>query len=274
VPGQVELVRDERGGVTVLVDGTPQSHVQPDDPELLVFEYVQHLALVMAAMAPAAPHPLAITHIGGAGLTLARWVEATRPGSPQTVLEPDVALTELVRRELPLPRRHRIRVRAVDGWSGIAALRSGGADVAVLDAYAGGRVPAELTTTTFLADLHRVLRPGGVALLNLADEPGRRYVGRVLASLRAAGFADLLVIATFEVLRGRRFGNTVVAAGMRRLDADGLLAEVRRRVASVAFPTGVRHGAEVDRLMAGARPFTEEDREPSPAPPDLQAWRR
>ena len=106
---RVELVRDERGGVTVLVDGTPQSHVQPDDPELLVFEYVQQFALVLGTRPPAPPQPLAVTHVGGAGLTLPRWVEATRPGSPQIVLEPDVALTELVRAQLPLPRRHRIR---------------------------------------------------------------------------------------------------------------------------------------------------------------------
>ena len=38
----VTLDWDERGGVTVHMDGSPQSHVQPDDPTLLVFEYVQH----------------------------------------------------------------------------------------------------------------------------------------------------------------------------------------------------------------------------------------
>ena len=42
----VTLEWDERGGVTVHMDGSPQSHVQPDDPTLLVFEYVQHLSLI------------------------------------------------------------------------------------------------------------------------------------------------------------------------------------------------------------------------------------
>ncbi len=50
----VSLEWDERGGVTVHMDGSPQSHVQPDDPTLLVFEYVQHLALAIDAMTPAA----------------------------------------------------------------------------------------------------------------------------------------------------------------------------------------------------------------------------
>src|SRR3954471_4764130 len=134
----VSLEWDERGGVTVHMDGSPQSHVQPDDPTLLVFEYVQHLALAIDAL-PAGP--LGVTHVGGAGLTLPRWVEATRPGSPQIVLEPDEALTDLVRREIPLPRRHRIRVRPVDGLTGVRALKDDSADVVVTDAYAGGRVP-------------------------------------------------------------------------------------------------------------------------------------
>ena len=76
--------------VTVERDGHPQSYVDPDDPLLLVFEYVQQFALVLEALRPD-PAPLAVTHVGGAGMTLARWVHRVHPGSPQIVLEPDVA---------------------------------------------------------------------------------------------------------------------------------------------------------------------------------------
>jgi spermidine synthase len=263
---RIVVDRDVHGGVTVVVDGTPQSYVQPDDPLLLVFEYVQHFALVVDALPPG---PLAVTHVGGAGLTFPRWVEATRPGSTQIVLEPDAKLTELVRRELPLPRRHRIRVRAVDGATGMRALADGSADVVVVDAYVQGRVPASLTTVPFLAEVRRVLRTSGVVLVNIADEPRRRFLARVLATVDAAGYADQLVVGTSEVLRGRRFGNCVVVAGASLLDVEAL----RRRVSTMPFPAGVRHGAEVDRMISGARPFTEGDTERSPAPPDLGTWR-
>jgi spermidine synthase len=265
VADRVRLDRDSFGGVTVVVDGTPQSYVQPDDPRLLVFEYVQQFALVVDTLPPG---PLAVTHVGGAGLTFPRWVLATRPGSTQVVLEPDVAVTEVVRRDLPLPRRHRIRVRPVDGVAGVRALRDGSADVVVVDAYAQGRVPADLTTVEFLADVRRVLRPAGVLLLNVADEPRRAYLGRVLATVAAAGYADRLVTGTFEVLRGRRFGNSVVVAGGAPLD----VAAIRRATAAVPFPTGVWHGVAIDRLVRGARPFTEDDAEPSPEPPDPGRW--
>lgn len=258
---------DERGGVTVVMDGSPQSHVQLDDPGLLAFEYVAHLGLVIDTLTSG---PVAVTHVGGAGLTLARYVNHTRPGSPQIVLEPDAALTELVRRELPLPRQHRIRVRPVDGRSGMAGLADASADVVVLDAYAGGQVPPELTATAYLCDVARVLRPDGVALLNLADEPGLRYVARVVASVDATGqFADVALVATHEVLKGKRFGNAVLVAARGHLD----LGAIRRHVARSAFPTGVRSGAELARLVAGARPFTDVDSAPSPPPPDAAGWR-
>jgi len=262
-----DLVPDDRGGVTVMLDGSPQSHVQLDDPELLAFEYVQHFAHVIDTL-PAGL--LAVTHVGGAGLTLARYVNHVRPGSPQIVLEPDAALTELVRRELPLPRRHRIRVRPIDGLTGVGQLADGSADVVVIDAYAGGRVPAELTTTAYLTDVARVVRPDGVVLLNLSDEPGLRYVARVLASLvQTARFRDTALIATHEVLKGKRFGNSVLVAGRGGLDIEAL----RREVARSAFPTGVQSGATLARMVAGARPFTD-DGASSPEPPRLRSWRR
>ena len=248
-----------------MVGGQPQSHVDPADPLSLGFEYVQHLAAVIDTLPEG---PLAVTHIGGAGLTLARYVNALRPGSPQIVLEPDTALTELVRRDLPLPRRHRIRVRAVDGFAGIRGLAPAGADVVVLDAYDAGRVPAELTTVEFLSAVVKVLRPDGVALLNLADEPGLRYVRRVVAGARQA-FGHVALIATHEVLKGRRFGNTVLVASRSHLDVPGL----RREVARMAFPTGLWDGAELGRRCGSAAPWTSIDSSPSPPPPPVKGWR-
>jgi spermidine synthase len=262
--GHVSLVWDEQGGVTVHMDGAPQSYVKPDDPTLLVFEYVQHLALVLDALPEG---PIAVTHVGGGGLTLPRYVEATRPGSPQIVLEPDAALTALVRERVPLPRRHRIRVRPTDGMTGIRALRDATADVVVTDAYASGSVPAELVSCSYATQVARVLEPTGVALWNLADEPGLRWVARVVATV-AAVLPRAALIATHEVLKGRRFGNVVLVASPAALPLDAL----RRDVARAALPTGLRTGSALRRLVAGAVPFGD-DAVPSPPAPDASGWR-
>lgn len=263
---RISLEWDDRGGVTVWVDGSPQSHVQPDDPTVLAFEYVQHLALAVDACSAPAPERLAMTHVGGAGLTLARWVEATRPGSPQIVLEPDAGLTDLVRREIPLPRRHRIRVRPQDGLTGVRALGTDSADVLVTDAYAAGRVPAELSSAAYVHDVARVLKHDGLSLWNLADEPGFRWTARALATI-SRQLPHVAVIGLHEVLKGRRFGNVVAVASAAPLPEERL----RREVARAPIPTGLRFGTELERLLAGARPFDEG--EPSPPPPDARGWR-
>ena len=265
--GQIEFVPDDdgRGGVTVMMDGSPQSHVDLADPGNLGFEYIAHFAAVIDTL-PAGP--LGITHIGGAGLTLARYVNAERPGSPQIVLEPNAELTELVRRELPLPRQHRIRVRPVDGLTGIAQLADASADVVVLDAYAGGRSPCELTTVEFLTDAARVLRPGGTMLLNIADEPNKAFLRRAYAGLVTV-FGHVAIIGTHEVLKGKRFGNTVAVASRAPLD----LAALRRQVAKSSFPTGLREGSQLAREFAGSAAFTLADSSQSPPPPPLKGWR-
>lgn len=264
----IGFVEDSTGGVSVVLDGHPQSYVHPD-PQLLAFEYVQHLAACVDALAPPAPQPLAITHVGGGGLTLPRYVQHTRPNSPQIVLEPEAELTAAVRERLPLPRRHRIRVRAVDGRSGLAALRDAGADVLVLDAFAFGCVPAELTTAEAFAQVTRVLRSTGVFLANLTDEPNRAYLARVAATAHAAGLRHQAALATHDVLKGRRFGNTVLAASAVELP----VAQIRRHLARGPFPSGVLSDADLARRRAGARPLTDVESAPSPPAPDPGAWR-
>ena len=265
--GAIELVPDDdgRGGVTVMMDGSPQSHVNLADPGSLGFEYIAHFAAVIDTL-PAGR--LGVTHIGGAGLTLARYVNAERPGSPQIVLEPNVQLTDLVRRDLPLPRLHRIRVRPVDGLTGVAQLAAASADVVVLDAFAQGRVPAELMTVHFLADVCRVLRPNGIMLVNIADEPNKAYLRRVYAGLVTV-FGQVALVGTHEILKGRRFGNTVAVAARIQLDIGAL----RRQVAKMPFPTGLLDGAQLARQFAGSTAFTAADSAQSPPPPPVKGWR-
>jgi spermidine synthase len=263
--GAAEFLEDDHGGVLVLVDGQPQSHVDPGDPATLVFEYLQHFAVVLDALPSGR---LAVTHVGGAAMTLARYVEHTRAGSPQIVLEPDTELTEQVRQRLPLPRGHRIRVRPVDGRAGMTALAAGSADVVVLDAYAGGRMPPELATGEFLADVCRVLAPGGVLLANVSDEPRRDHLRRWYAACTAV-FPHTAALALSEVWRKRRFGNYAVVASTAPLDIPSLT----RGAARCPFPSAVRTQDELQRLVAGGRPYTDDDTALSPVPPPRKGWR-
>jgi spermidine synthase len=283
--GTAWLIRDadRPAAWMLLVDGTPQSHVDLDDPEYLEFEYMRRLGHLIDLAAPAG-EPLRVLHLGAGALTLARYVAATRPGSSQLAVELDGALAELVRQRLPLDQRSRVaggnrpggsragrvRVRVGDARAVLEQLPAGSFDVVVADLFSGARTPAHLTSQEFTVAVARALAPAGIFAANVGDGPPLAHTRARVATMRAV-FPQACLAADAAVLRGRRFGNLVVAAAWRELPADGL----SRRVASDPFPGRLLCGGELDRFAAGARPITDAVAEPSPSPPpDAFAIRR
>ncbi|MFC9732947.1 spermidine synthase [Streptomyces roseolus] len=261
--GLAELVpdRDRPRAWTLLLDGAPQSHVDLDDPAALTFEYQRRLGHVADLAAPPG-RPLQAVHLGGGAFTLARYVAATRPRSTQQVVELDEPLVRLVRRELPLDPGARIRVRAVDARAGLAKVPDGWADLIIADVFRGARTPAHLTSTEFLDEVRRALRPGGTYAANLADGPPLAHLRGQIAT--AAGvFPELALIADPTVLRGRRFGNAVLVASDRALP----VADLTRRVATDPHPGRVEHGRALADFTGGATPVTDATAKASPAPP-------
>ncbi|MGX1490450.1 spermidine synthase [Streptomyces tendae] len=261
--GLAELIPDpDRARAwTLLLDGAPQSHVDLDDPAFLSFEYQRRLGHVIDLVAPPG-RPVRAVHLGGGALTLARYVAATRPRSTQQVVERDAPLVELVRRELPLDRNARIRVRSTDAREGLARVPDGWADLVVADVFSGARTPAHLTSTEFLDEVRRALAPGGWYAANLADGPPLTHLRGQIATA-AARFAELALVADPTVLRGRRFGNAVLVAADEPLP----IPELTRRAASDPHPGRVEHGRALRDFTGGATPVTDASAVDSPAPP-------
>ena len=247
--------------MSVRIGGTDQSYVNLEDPTHLEYDYVQRLADVIDAHGTPGER-LRVIHLGGAGLTLARYVAHTRPSSAQIVCEPDEELTTLVRQELPLPRHSGIKVRPQPGREGIAAMREDFADVIVVDAFSGAQVPAEFSTVEFFAGLRRVLVPGGVGLMNITDRAPFDYAKRLVAGVTRI-FPHCLVGAEPSTLKGRRFGNLVIAASTQSIAVDALA----RRAAGSAFPYRLMHGSSLASWLGGAVPYDDSAPQPSPPPP-------
>jgi spermidine synthase len=278
--GVAELVRDpdRPRAWTLLVDGTPQSHVDLDDPLYLEFEYMRRFGHLIDLAAPAG-EPLRVLHLGAGGLTLARYVAATRPGSVQLAAEADAALVELVRQRLPLAQRarraggdqaDRVRIRVADARSVLEQVPAGSFDVVVADIFAGARTPAHLTSLEFDQAAARALSPSGIYVANVADGPPLAHARARVATVCSV-FPHACMIADPAVLRGRRFGNLVVAAARRGFPVAGL----SQRAAGDPFPGRLVAGEALDRFAAGARQITDARAEPSVAPPrDIFAVRR
>ncbi len=246
------------------LDGTPQSYVDLDDPAHLEFEYARRLGHVVdTAAGPGTP--LAVLHLGGGALALPRYTAATRPGSPQRVVEIDGPLVDLVAERLPWEGDPGVRIEVTvgDAREALTAAPDASADLVLADVFGGSRVPAHLTSEEFVREAARVLRPGGRYAVNLADGPPLDFARAQAATVRAV-FPETCLIAEPSVLRGRRFGNVVLVGSGEPLPT----AELTRRLAADPFPARVVHGAELDRLIGDAAPVADSAARPSPPPPD------
>jgi spermidine synthase len=277
---------------TLRVDGIPQSHVDLDDPLYLEFEYMRRLGHLADLAAPAG-EPLRVLHLGGGGLTLARYVAASRPGSSQLAVDSDGALVGLVRRLLPLnqpsrrargggprggassggqpgnggtsagrPGAGRVRVRVGDARTVLGQLPAGSFDLVIADLFTGARAPAHATTVEFAVAAAAALSPAGIFAANMGDGPPLAHARARVATVRAV-FPHACLIADPGVMRGRRFGNLVLAASRKELPLGALAG----RAAGDPFPGRVLGGGELDRFAAGARPVVDAEAEASPAPP-------
>ncbi|GAA0392107.1 hypothetical protein Acor_17710 [Acrocarpospora corrugata] len=259
--GEVELLRDldRPYGWVLTSGGVPQSYVDLADPTHLDFEYVQLMGTVIDVLPQG---PLDVVHVGGGACTLPRYVAATRPGSRQIVIEPDEGLVQLVRDQLSLKSVPRLKVKITDGRRGVAEIEDGYADLVVLDAFSGATMPVELATAEYLADLARVLRPGGTLLINVADGRGLRFVRRLAATVRRA-FRHVLLLAEPGVLRGRRFGNLILVGSARELPEDRLV----RGAAGGLTQARCVYGEDLVNFVAGAAPIRDGEPVLAPVPP-------
>ncbi|SDS80746.1 MULTISPECIES: spermidine synthase [Microbacterium] len=260
--GLARIVPSEfTSGFELVVDDTPQSHVDLDDPTHLHFEYIVRMGAVIDQLRPG---PLTAVHLGAGALTIPRYIDATRPGSRQQVIELEAPLVQLVREHLPLPKGAAIRLRIGDAREGVrklpAALHSA-CDLVVSDVYSGAQTPAHLTSVEFYRELAALLAPGGVLLVNVADGPGLAFARRQAATI-AEVLPEIGILADTQVLKGRRFGNLVVAASAAPLPTEWL----PRMLAAGPHPAKIAQGDEARAFLQGARIVTDADAVASPRP--------
>jgi SAM-dependent methyltransferase len=251
------------GAFTLVVDGTPQSNVNLDDPSQLFFEYVQRIGHVIDQLRMPG-EPITAVHLGAGAFTLPRYIAATRPGSRQQVIELETDLVDFVREHLPLPRQANIRVRHGDARAVLEKLPAGlrgTVDLLVVDVFSGARTPAHVTSLEFYREAVTLLKPDGVIAVNVADGPGLHFARGQAATLLAAT-GDVAALAETQILKGRRFGNVVLIGSPTALPLDWM----PRLLAGGPHPSVVVGGADLRKWIAGAPVVLDATAVQSPPP--------
>ncbi len=287
---EIEEDRWVPGAIQLVVDGTPQSHVNLRDPSEVFFEYIRRIAHAIDLFR-APGQPISALHLGGGAFTLPRYVEATRPGSRQQIVELESALVDLVREAAPLPKRASIRVRHGDARAVLGKLprgMQGAIDLVIVDIFAGSRTPAHVSSVEFYEEIAPLLAPDGLVLVNTTDGAGQAFTRGQVATL-ASVFGIVAAVGEPQTLKGRRFGNVVllaadpldperrpaarpgdrIAHGNRQGSPTsiGELDWLPRLLAGGPHPARMLVGRELDEWLRGAPPVTDANAVPSPEPP-------
>ena len=241
---RVDRDPDRPSGRILVLDDLRHSYVDLEDPRRLEFEYTRWIGDAVEGSAPRG-RALDAVFVGGGGFTLPRWLAATRPGSRSRVLEVDGDLVDVARERLGLRTSPSLRVLEGDARMTMRDQPSRSADVVVGDAFGGRAVPWHLATREWVAQVRRVLRPGGLYALNVIDQGGLELMRAEAATLLEA-FADVRLVA----LPGLGGGNLVLLASERPLPASAR---------SGAHGARTHDRAAVARLAAGSAPLTDDD---------------
>jgi spermidine synthase len=251
--GTAEIVRDRTSphAYVLLVNGVESSHLDLDDPAWLDFEYLRWMAAVIDAHVPTDVRMSAL-HLGSAGCSLARHLIAVRPGSHHLAVDIDAALVRGVREWFALPSAPSLRLRAGDARAVTGRLSATSRNVVVRDVFAGAQTPRRLTTLEFAASVRRLLRPGGLYLLNCGDLPNLD-LARSEAATMAAGFPHVAIAADPAMLKGRRRGNVVIAGSDTPVGGPGLA----RTLLGGAVPASLWDDARVRTFARHSRPLRD-----------------
>ncbi len=222
----IETDENRSSGRYLSLDTVLHSYVDLDDPTYLEFSYVKGVAAGVAALFPG-DSAIKTLHVGGGGFTLPTFLNVTRPGSLNLVIERDPGLIKLDQKYLGLNLGGGLTAVSGDGRIVVRDQPRDTYDVVVGDAFGGEWVPWHLTTREFVADVQTTLRPGGLYAMNIIDSPPSKFVKAEVATVQTV--FRYVAVASSEGGFGAEYAdNFVVYASDSPLPLAALLTDLDR----------------------------------------------
>lgn len=240
-------------GRTLYLDQLRHSYVDLNDPTYLEFGYAKNFVTAIDSRW-ADKSPLEVLHIGAGGLTIPRYLSATRPGTENKVYEIDPGVIEVDKAELGAKTGPELDVRIRDGRLGVRSEPTDSRDLVVMDAFGGIAVPWHLTTREIVADIRRVVRPDGLYLVNIIDFGPQAFLKAEIRTI-AAEFPYVGLISKPAALAGTEGGNFVLVAADQPLPE----AAIRRRLGTAG---GLIDDPAAIKQLIGDAPLLTDDYAP------------
>lgn len=237
-------------GRTLILDRLSNSYVDLEDPTYLRFRYIRLIVDILETTFPTGP--IDMVSIGGGGFTLPGYIEATRPGGLNKVLEIDARLVDIGESELSLDDT--VDVVVGDARVSIRDIAPSSIDLVIGDAYSGASVPWHLTTVEFNRQISDTLGPGGIYVMNVIDYPPRLDFVRAEARTLGEVFDNVALFAPPGYLGGGRGGNYILVAGDEALDTEATQTRIAARGGSEIAIEGDR----LTRFIADAQILTDD----------------
>ena len=238
-------------GRTLRMDTLFHSYVDIEDPSYLEFSYTRSFAAVIDAAKP--EEPIDALHIGGGGFSIPRYLDFTRPGSDNLVLEIDQGVVDLDVKSLGLKLGDGIEAHVGDGRVALRDQADASRDVVVEDAFGGLAVPWHLTTVETAQQIRRILRPDGIYLVNVIDFAPLLFA-RAEAATIAEVFPHVALITRPDVAAGRSGDNLVMVGSESPLPVEAIRAELAARAPEFTLIEGDRYKS----FMGKARVLTDD----------------
>ena len=239
-----------QGGFVLSIGGAEQSHVNLAEPGEIFYEYLRRIGHVVDLAAPAGQAVRAL-HLGAGALTLARYIQHTRPGSQQFAVELERELLDFVLQQLPMPEGTQLRALIGDARDSLAGLPADpGFDLIILDIFSGPDAPEHIACAEFYREAAALLRPAGVLIVNVGDEPGMSLVRSQVAAMRSV-FPGVAASGEAGLFTGRYPGNIILIGTRGAWPAEWTAA----LTALGPHPAKVLTGVELDALGRIAKPL-------------------
>jgi MFS family permease len=229
----------------LILDNIPHSAVNIADPTSLDFGYARiEAATIDTVVQPR--RPIRALHIGGGAFTMPLYVNATRPGSINKVLEIDPAVVDVAKEKFSVKIGPRIRVKEGDARLSVAAEPLGSYDIVFGDAFSSRSVPWHLTTKEFLGRVRRLLRSRGAYVMNLIDA-GAHFARAEAATMRS-------VFGAVTLIQESGSHNLVLVGTNQPLDTARLIKLLEQQGIATAPVTG----PALSRFIGDAHRLTDD----------------